>query len=335
MAYSPQDQTGRETKTGVLVLGLLATMFVAVASYRYFQTTQQPQGTAGSSPSAMQPAVASNPTEPRPAERRPADRQIAGNPVGNAERYAALADGRQKAPAHSGIARLPRVEDDAAISALPGQFAHERFPQQPQQPLQQLPYADDARPLESYRPPAAVVQRVSHQDRVAPGGAALQQHAMQPLSATVPATPQRIVVGQDDSFWNIALRQYGAGAYYKALFAYNSLNFPEPDRLLAGGVIIAPPVEELRRLYPQHCPAPGQLKRAEAPPEQAKVQLVTHESSDIQRTYLVQPGDDLFGIATRQLGEGQRWTEIYRLNAGILNGAIEQLPPGIRLKLPE
>lgn len=52
-----------------------------------------------------------------------------------------------------------------------------------------------------------------------------------------------------------------------------------------------------------------------------------------QGTYTVQPGDSLWRIAQRQLGDGSRWQEIYTINPHTIHNPA-QLVPGTVLKLP-
>jgi nucleoid-associated protein YgaU len=51
------------------------------------------------------------------------------------------------------------------------------------------------------------------------------------------------------------------------------------------------------------------------------------------RTYTVQPGDTLSGIARRQLGDAGRWPEIFVLNRGTIDHP-DRIAPGQVLTLP-
>lgn len=50
--------------------------------------------------------------------------------------------------------------------------------------------------------------------------------------------------------------------------------------------------------------------------------------------YLVEPGDDLWGISERLLGEGSRWRELVAANPDQLSDPTARLAPGTRLALP-
>lgn len=51
-------------------------------------------------------------------------------------------------------------------------------------------------------------------------------------------------------------------------------------------------------------------------------------------SYTVKPGDNLWDIAHKQLGDGLKWQEIYHLNQDILGGDPRMIQPGIELKIP-
>jgi len=140
----------------------------------------------------------------------------------------------------------------------------------------------------------------------------------QPAAALPPARTL-----PNDSFWMISERAYGVGAYFKVLYHHNRSRFPHPDRLPVGEIVETPPVEELRRLYPEMC---------ENLPES-----MLHEAKQPyrRRLYSVRPNDTLYEIARRELGEGRRWNEIYRLNQARLGDRYDNLPADMQLLLPE
>lgn len=51
---------------------------------------------------------------------------------------------------------------------------------------------------------------------------------------------------------------------------------------------------------------------------------VTTPPPPATRTYTVQPGDTLWGIATSLLGSGVRWTDIYNANRGVIEATANQ-----------
>src|SRR5262249_50372228 len=133
-----------------------------------------------------------------------------------------------------------------------------------------------------------------------------------------------------------------------------------PPQLEAGMPVFVPPVDVLENRYghviPGHAggspktvpsaPAPpgGRVERVVAPPLPTAVQqsgsptigAATAWSSDPKKgkTYQVRnPGEPLFEIARRTLGNGSRWTEIYRLNPNLRPEV--PIPGGTVLRMPD
>ncbi|QDU97859.1 LysM peptidoglycan-binding domain-containing protein [Lignipirellula cremea] len=156
-----------------------------------------------------------------------------------------------------------------------------------------------------------------------------------PASASLPLpAPRAFTAGQglppaqtlpNDSFWMISERAYGTGVYFKALYQHNRDQFPYPDRLPTGAPLQIPPLAELQVLYPDLCPEP----EAAAPKENVLPEATR------RRLYSVRNGDTLYEIARRELGEGSRWTDIYRLNQAKLGDRYDNLPVDMQLVLPE
>lgn len=85
------------------------------------------------------------------------------------------------------------------------------------------------------------------------------------------------------------------------------------------------PVQELRQAE-----APEQVQ-SEAAPEQTAMQSA---GSDNAASYHVQRGDNLWDIARKQLGDGKRWTEIYKLNTDVIGNNPDLIHTGTDLKMP-
>jgi len=98
---------------------------------------------------------------------------------------------------------------------------------------------------------------------------------------------------------------------------------------LAGATTLPAPTPLHLAAHREAAPAPVQTAPRPAPPTPA-----------LRRTYLVRPRDTLWGIATRELGEGARWREIFELNRNrvMANGVVFTDPsliePGWVLDLP-
>ncbi|MFS8534837.1 MAG: LysM peptidoglycan-binding domain-containing protein [Limnochordales bacterium] len=58
------------------------------------------------------------------------------------------------------------------------------------------------------------------------------------------------------------------------------------------------------------------------------------DDRQVPATYTLAPGDTLWAVAQRFLGDGSRWREIQQLN-GISDAELKRLPVGLVLRLPE
>lgn len=110
----------------------------------------------------------------------------------------------------------------------------------------------------------------------------------------------RYVVQHGDSLWTIARREYGDGSRWKILYEVNQ-----------------PPIRKA------HLLRPGMV-----------LTLPSLAQRGVQgRIRVVRQGDCLWLIAERQLGNGERWREIYQLNRRKVRNP-RLIYPGQRLVLP-
>ncbi len=80
-----------------------------------------------------------------------------------------------------------------------------------------------------------------------------------------------------------------------------------------------------------------QAERSVEPSEQATAgdQQVAQAGNDqVAGNYTVQHGDCLWDIAKKNLGDGSRWTEIYKLNTDVIGSNPGLIHTGIELKMP-
>lgn len=145
-----------------------------------------------------------------------------------------------------------------------------------------------------------------------------------PASATVPVSSGRdqpYVVAPGETLFTIAQKVYGDGSLYRALFAYNSDRYPHAEEIRSGNILDVPSADYLKRRYPELIggtdPMTGNSRAAIA-----------------GGTYTVREGDTLFDIARKQLGQASRWTELYEANRATLGENLENLRPGVTLRLP-
>ncbi len=87
--------------------------------------------------------------------------------------------------------------------------------------------------------------------------------------------------------------------------------------------------------------APGQrsdtTSSADARSRRANVSVSPNMLSvpGTRKTYVVQPGDNIYEIARQELGKASRWREIYDLNRDALGTRSLELAPGTQLVLPD
>lgn len=178
-----------------------------------------------------------------------------------------------------------------------------------------------------------------------PGDGSAVQDAKQPsLHTTLIAKQQarplpkvtddkivRYVVRSGDTLSKIALKGYGTKSptVVEAIFKANQRVLESPDELKVGDELILPPVpgfgdpslSQDRGGRPSAEPDASEQNNKEDPPEQRF------------RWYQVRKKDRYASIAREQLGDEQRWREIYELNKDKFPDA-NVIRPGVRIKLP-
>jgi nucleoid-associated protein YgaU len=140
---------------------------------------------------------------------------------------------------------------------------------------------------------------------------------------------QSYTVAANDTYWTIAQKTYGSGAYFKALYEHNRRRLEDADQLTAGTQLLLPDEATLQRLYPSLCP------RSQRVAANGRATRTSAEVPASNGTYVVKEGDTLYEVARRQLGRSARWAEIYELNRDAIGGVMDRLEPGTRLVLPE
>ncbi|MCI0680477.1 MAG: hypothetical protein L0Y71_00110 [Gemmataceae bacterium] len=145
------------------------------------------------------------------------------------------------------------------------------------------------------------------------------------------------------TFASISKEAYGSEAYANALLAYNrdftnnrSLTTPQP-----GSKVLLPPAQVLQERYLNAV--------ADARPRLISTGAVTVNqptpviprstigapppTADVTKSYRVPgQGQAIYELAIQTLGDGTRWTEIYRLNPNI--DPLQPIPGGSMVRLP-
>jgi nucleoid-associated protein YgaU len=138
-------------------------------------------------------------------------------------------------------------------------------------------------------------QAMTSQDQIAQAG---DQTQLQGSEA-----PAAYTVQKGDNLWNIAQKQLGDGSKWTEIYKLNSDAIgSNPDMIFSG--------TELK--------LPGSM------------------GQDIASAgkYVVQPGDNLWNIAQKQLGSGTSWGDLYKANADIIGGNPSLIQPGQELSIP-
>jgi nucleoid-associated protein YgaU len=174
----------------------------------------------------------------------------------------------------------------------------------------------------------------------APAGTAKPQTAK-------PASPKVYVVQQGDSISSIAKKVYGAQEGNKqknvdAIFEANRKTLASIDELQVGQKLIMPPLAGSN-------PASPTPDRVLSPAGFTKVESVGQRhstanadksaptakaaSSKPDKVYTVKEGDSLWRIASEQLGDGNRYKDIIKLNGDVMSNE-DDLQVGMQLKMP-
>lgn len=106
------------------------------------------------------------------------------------------------------------------------------------------------------------------------------------------------------------------------IFEANREVLESKDRVMVGTTIVIPPL-----------PDPGSLARSNPQSFQAVSGVSERTPAASGREYVVRSGDSLWTIAQRQLGDGNRYVELRKLNDDVLEDS-NRLQVGMRLRLP-
>ncbi|MEM1107341.1 MAG: LysM peptidoglycan-binding domain-containing protein [Planctomycetota bacterium] len=127
---------------------------------------------------------------------------------------------------------------------------------------------------------------------------------------------QTYTVQAGDNLTRIAARLLGNGERWDELLAANADQLDRPENLRVGMKLKLPSA------------AVASTPRPPASEPRAKTQ-----TPDTESTYTVQAGDNLTRIAARKLGDGDRWRELFEVNADQLTSPND-LYAGQTLRLP-
>jgi nucleoid-associated protein YgaU len=161
-----------------------------------------------------------------------------------------------------------------------------------------------------------------------------------------PAWPKLYVVSEDDNLASIAKKLYGPEQGNKRInidriFEANRRLLKSPDEIYVGQKLIIPPPSNLTQdgskidgvfsstMFEKVESIGKKLLSADG----GGTKTVPSTSSGQERWYTVREDDNLWKIAAAQLGNGNRYTEIAKLNADIIDNE-NNIAVGMRLKIP-
>jgi len=136
------------------------------------------------------------------------------------------------------------------------------------------------------------------------------------------AAPETHKVQPGDSLATLAQTYYGGSKYAKFL-ADSNPQIADPAKLTPGTTVKIPAL-----------PPDIDAKLSAANNAKPSKAAVTTNAAG-KRTYKVQPGDSFYRIAKSQLGDANRWKELFNLNKTVVHNDPTQLQVGQTLVLPE
>jgi len=142
-----------------------------------------------------------------------------------------------------------------------------------------------------------------------------------PAGGEQPGKVRTYRIGKGDTLAILAELFYGKQDYAEYLIRVNP--GLDPRRLIVGQEIIVPET-------------PGDLSvlNREAKPEPAPTDKPAAAPAEGGRSYTVKSGDSFWKIADSELGDGNRWREVYELNKDEVS-APDRLKAGQVIKLPQ
>lgn len=72
----------------------------------------------------------------------------------------------------------------------------------------------------------------------------------------------------------------------------------------------------------------------EARSDDASQGMATDSKGEESKTYTVKSGDSLSEIAQREMGDGDRWKELYEANKDAIGDDPDLIRPGTKLSIP-
>jgi nucleoid-associated protein YgaU len=293
----------------------------------------------------QQPAsVAQTTTEQQPspvvAQTPSPESQVAGS---QDVRYETLLPGTQGAPTRTD-SPLPRIDDPLArIENLLKRFTADQQTQTTSTANLDVPAAPELPAAAQMQQPKPEVRPVEPVARTAE-----QPSTAVPAKAVVVAKPivgKIYTVGEGENLSTVAKNVYGpeeGNRYVNIIRIYeaNKDVVKSMHEVVAGQKLIIPPLPKptINPNKPSDVLSKELFDKVETiskrPVSQPQTQTQTPTPAAAEgRWYTVQDGDNLWKIASAQLGAGARYDEIAKLNTGLLQDD-QKLKVGVKIRLP-
>ncbi len=160
-----------------------------------------------------------------------------------------------------------------------------------------------------------------------------------PLAAVVGVPAELYTLKDGETLYKICQTKYGNGNLWKELADFNKSTISNPTKLRKGTTIRLPSANVLRGestpvAVATVLPAPQMLTLTNPAQQQVQqqVQQPTQQPTTT-REYVVQKGDTLGSISTRELGTAKKWECIYEANRDRLKSPTD-LKIGKSLRIP-
>ncbi len=173
----------------------------------------------------------------------------------------------------------------------------------------------------------------------------MQQQAMPGQTAPAPVVPavgvpaELYTLKDGETLYKICQSHYGNGNLWQKLADFNKGTISNPTKLRKGMTIRLPSISVLKGEAPQHLAPTAVVAGVEANTvfvQQAQAQvpaLAPVAPTAAEREYIVQKGDTLGAIASREMGSARKWNALFEANKDRLRSPTD-LKIGRALRIP-
>jgi nucleoid-associated protein YgaU len=228
---------------------------------------------------------------------------------------------RQQRPPRSaqGLHAAVRVETDTAAEA--DALDHEQATAQFATPERPAATEQSGVTIDRLRAMQEQAQRQPLRDPARPTPRSTSEREPSEIESRTPPSNAEVIhyVKPGESLWQIAERYLNDGRRWKQIAEANTEHVDENNNVPAGARLVIP--------------SGAALARAAEGGAASRGIDVTPRGGAVPTLYTVKAGDNLYKIAQRTLGDGNRYREIYELNRDQMQNE-NTLKQGMKLKIP-